>query len=256
MKKLTLSCALALSVLTFAGCYEVESRVVQRIDETWEVGDLTALDLESINGRIEIQGTDQETVRIRAEVRASRDSEDDVVRFSTDDGVLKVREKWSRHRVGVFPFSRGSAGSVRYEIEVPARFVLDLDTTNGRIETSGVRGDHSVTSVNGRIEIETPDARVTARTVNGRIEARFWEAFHGAKLKTVNGSVKVYVPADTRVSADVDQVNGSFNSRLPVVVNAGHTSEGVPLKVTTVNGSVTLDEISRPVASGNGQEDF
>ena len=125
---------------------------------------------------------------------------------------------------------------------------LDLDTTNGRIETFGVRGEQELGSVNGRIEVDTPDATVRARTVNGRIEARFRETFHSAELKTVNGSVKVFVPVDTKVAADVDQVNGSFNSRLPVVVNS-RDAEGAPLRVTTVNGSVTLDEIEPVRAS-------
>ena len=241
-RKLSELTILLLVVAAATGCYESESRVVQTVDESWEAGDLKALDLESVNGRVEVRSGEPGVVRVRAEVRSSRDIGGEIVRFDTGNGVLEVREKWPRTKVGMFPFNRGSGGSVRYEIEVPADFELELGTTNGRIETRGVRGDQSVTSVNGRIEIETPSAEVFARTVNGRIEARFSESFRGAKLKTVNGSVKIYVPAGTKVAADVDQVNGSFNSRLPVVVNA-RGAEGVPLKVTTVNGSVTLDEI-------------
>lgn len=223
------------------GCYESESHIIQTVDESWDARDLTGLDIESVNGRVEVRAGDGSQVVIRAEVRSSHESEQEVVRFASNEGILEVRERWPRSK-GMFPFHRGSGGSVRYEIEVPAALELDLATTNGRIETSGVRGKHRITSVNGRIEIDTPDAEVRARTVNGRIEARFRETFHGAELKTVNGSVKVYVPAGTKVAADVDQVNGSFNSRLPVVVNS-RGGDGVSLRVTTVNGSVTLDEV-------------
>lgn len=225
-----------------AGCYETRSRVTQTVDKTWDATELKSLDLETVNGRVEVVRGDTDRVRLKAEIRSSHETNQDVLRFKTSGDVLEVRESWSRARRGIFPFN-DSSQSVRYEIEVPASFSLDLNTTNGRIETAGIRGFQSIASVNGRIEIDTPDAEISARTVNGRIEARFHEAFHGAKLKTVNGSVKVYVPAGTRVAADIDQVNGSFNSRLPVVVNARGSSDGVPLRVTTVNGSVTLDEI-------------
>lgn len=229
------------------GCYESESHIVQTVEQAWPAEGLSALDLESVNGRVDVRATGGNEIIVRAEVRSSHEAQKDIVRFATEGGVLEVREKWPRSK-GFFPFGRGSGGSVRYEIEVPVELELDLETTNGRMESHGVRGRQSLTSVNGRIEIDTPDALVEAQTVNGRIEARFHEAFHGAELSTVNGSVKVYVPAGTEVAADVDQVNGSFNSRLPVVVNSGG-SDGMPLRVSTVNGSVTLDEV------GTGDDD-
>lgn len=242
MKTCTARVLVLLSLsLGLIGCYEVESRIIQTVDRSWDAGEIDTLDLETVNGRVEILASSSEEIVVRAEIRSSQRTEDDVVRFATEEGVLKVRERWSRTK-GFLPFKRGSGGSVRYEIEVPETLYLDVGTTNGRIETHGVRGEQSLSSVNGRIEIDTPDAEIKARTVNGRIEARFHRAFHRAELKTVNGSVKVFVPAGTKVAADVDQVNGSFNSRLPVVVNS-RGAEGAALRVTTVNGSVTLDEI-------------
>lgn len=232
---------LLLLSLGLTGCYEAESRVIQTVDRSWDAAEIDVLNLETVNGRVEVFASSSKKILVRAEIKSSRRTEENVVRFTTEEGVLKVRERWPRAK-GILPFKRGSGGSVRYEIEVPEKLILDIGTTNGRIETSGVRGDQSLSSVNGRIEIDTPDAEVEARTVNGRIEARFHQAFHRAELKTVNGSVKVFVPAGTKVAADVDQVNGSFNSRLPVVVNS-RGAEGAALRVTTVNGSVTLDEI-------------
>lgn len=238
---------LLLLSLALAGCYEIKSKVIQTVDRSWDAEELTALDLESVNGRVEVHATTSDQIVIRAEVRSSHETEKDVVRFATEEGVLEVRERWPRTK-GFLPFQRGSGGSVRYEIEVPEGLALDLGTTNGRIETRGVRGGQSLSSVNGRINVDTPDAEVDARTVNGRIEARFHEAFHRAELRTVNGSVKVYVPEGTSVAADVNQVNGSFNSRLPVIVNS-RGADGAPLRVTTVNGSVTLDQIERSEAA-------
>ncbi|MDX1583078.1 MAG: hypothetical protein R3338_05685, partial [Thermoanaerobaculia bacterium] len=118
MKNTLPTIAAAIALFLLPGCYEVETRVVETIDRTWEAEDLETLDLESVNGRIEISATDAETVRVHAEVRSSYDNQKDVVRFETSGDVLEIREKWKRRRGGIFPFSRGSGGSVRYEIEV------------------------------------------------------------------------------------------------------------------------------------------
>ena len=123
-----------------------------------------------------------------------------------------------------------------------------MTTANGRVEITGVRGDHKLRSVNGRIEVSTPDAKLDATTVNGRIIAKFTSEFRGARLRTVNGSVRVMVPPHSAISADVDTVNGSFNSNIPVNVSTDRTASSgagheYPLDVTTVNGSVTVSEI-------------
>lgn len=242
----TAAYCIALLLVFGAGCYQMESRVVARVDQSWDADDLQTLNLKTTNGRVEITRGRADVVRVVAEVRSSRSTEREIVRFSESGSTLTIREDWPRGGRGVFPFSRiirTSGGDVRYEIEVPERLTLEVSTTNGRIETTGIRGSQALASVNGRIEIDTPNGVVSARTVNGRVVARFTEAFQGATLKTVNGSVRVYVPAGTRLTADVNQVNGSFHSKLPVVVNAAADSGDSLLKVTTVNGSVTLDEL-------------
>jgi hypothetical protein len=240
------ACCIALLLVLGAGCYQMESRVVSRVDQSWDAADLQTLNLKTTNGRVEIRRGGADVVRVVAEVRSSRDTEREIVTFSESGSTLTIRENWPRGRGGVFPFNRiirTSGGDVRYEIEVPERLMLDVKTTNGRIETKGIRGAQVLASVNGRIEIDTPDGVVSAKTVNGRVVARFTESFPGANLKTVNGSVLVSVPAGTRLTADVNQVNGSFHSKLPVVVNAAADSADSLLKVSTVNGSVTLDEL-------------
>jgi hypothetical protein len=240
----TTACCIALLLVFGTGCYQMESRVVARIDQSWDAADLESLNLKTVNGRVESTRGEADVVRVVAEVRSPRNTEREIVKFSEGGSTLTVREDWPSRGRGVFPFSfRSPQGDVRYEIEVPERLELEVSTTNGRIETTGIRGAQVLASVNGRIEIDTPDASVSARTVNGRVVARFSETFHGATLKTVNGSVRVYVPSGTRLTADVNQVNGSFHSKLPVVVNASNGTGGSLLKVTTVNGSVTLDEL-------------
>jgi hypothetical protein len=138
----TTACCIALVLVFATGCYQMESRVVARIDQSWDAADLEALNLKSTNGRVEITRGSADAVRVVAEVRSSRKIDQEIVKFSENGSTLTIRESWPGGRRGGFPFRmiRSSAGDVRYEIEVPERLMLDVSTTNGRIETTGIRG--------------------------------------------------------------------------------------------------------------------
>ncbi|HUO85743.1 MAG TPA: DUF4097 family beta strand repeat-containing protein [Thermoanaerobaculia bacterium] len=248
MRRLLLSAGMVFTLLAgTVGCYEERLENERLVEQSWPAESVSEIRLKSVNGTIEVRTTEEPRVILRAEVRTDHDNPEPI-KFDVSGGTLDVREKWTERRI--FPFFRHGVGRVRYEILVPEQTDLDLTTTNGRITSQGVRGEHDFRSVNGRIEVSTPDAELAATTVNGRIEARFTEQFRGARLRTVNGSVRVWVPEGTEIAADVDQVNGSFNSSLPVIVNGRSSSDRAPLEVTTVNGSVTLEQIEGALASG------
>jgi len=242
---------LLLASLVVAGCYEVEPKISETVSETWPAAEIRTLELEGLNGTINVSSGPADQIRMDADIRANRPAKQ-LLEMSVADGVLRIHEKHQRRRGFPFSFMRTSSTRVDYEIVVPESLELDLQTTNGRILTQGVRGEQKLGSVNGRIEVSTPNAKVVAVTVNGRIIAEFTEEFRGARLKTVNGSVRVAVPPDSAISADVDMVNGSFKSELPVVVDGnrrvsrGNGGPEYPLDVTTVNGSVSLSEIQPP----------
>ena len=245
--KIPKSVLLLFTIFLVAGCYEEEMHSSKTVTESWSASEVQEIDLEGVNGSISILAGDDDEITLVAEIRARRDP-DDILKLVVEDGVLRVREEHRRSKGFPFSLVRNSSAKIDYEIRVPSATVLDIETTNGPIKTEGIRGVHHLSSVNGRIEVTTPDAEITASTVNGRIVAQFTDEFRGARLKTVNGSVRVSVPPDAAISADINQVNGSFNSNIPVVVNGskrvsrhGETRE-FPLDVTTVNGSVTLTE--------------
>lgn len=245
--KLVKSVTLLIALSFLVGCYEEEMRISKTVTESWPAAEIQELDLEGVNGTITIVASDDDEVTMTADIRARRDP-DGILKMSVEDGVLRIREQHRRSKGFPFSLGRSSSAKIDYEIHLPEATNLDIETTNGRIVAEGVRGEHNLSSVNGRIEVSTPNAEVTASTVNGRIMAEFTEEFRGARLRTVNGSVKVSVPPDAAIAADINQVNGSFNSNIPVVVGGSkrvsRQGEGreYPLDVTTVNGSVTLSE--------------
>ncbi len=253
MRKLSTAIVGAVLLLLLSGaCYEEHFDRHQTVQKAWPAAEVSAVSLKSVNGTIEIRAIEGDQLSLHAEIESSNENDRDPLRFDLSGGTLSIRENWEQRR-GIFPFFHAALGKVRYELNVPAGTELEITNTNGRLVSTGVRGEQSLRSVNGRIEVITPDSKVTATTVNGRITLDVTEQFRGARLRTVNGSVRITVPKGSSIAANVDQVNGSFNSSLPVIVNGGVGGDRIPLEVTTVNGSVTLGESAIEQADGESR---
>lgn len=234
---------LALAALATTACFHThESRTT--IEQSWPAAGVKALEVRGVNGRIEIEATAGTAVTMKAEVSVSGRDENinkgDVLDIDVVGDTISVVER-GRSRRGFFVFGRGGQ-RVDFHFGVPRNTSLDIETVNGRIVVDNVNGELELQSVNGRIEATTGNANLYAKTVNGRVIATFTEAFTGARVKTVNGSVEINVPEGTQIACDVHQVNGSFRSEIPVRMGETQNGERV-LEVSTVNGSVTLHQI-------------
>jgi hypothetical protein len=230
--------ALSLVVVAATGCVRPERTEVE-ISRTWPASGIEELKVGGTNGRIEIladPGATEITMRARARV-AGELTEDEILEMAVRGDTLVVEEIESAgKKFRLF----GPEKQIDFEFRVPGTIRLDANNVNGRIEVDGVDARMDLTTVNGGIEVTTPGGELVARTINGSVRADFLEAFRGAKLKTVNGSVKIRVPRNATVSPEVRSINGSFRSDIPVRINSG-VDEG-RLQVVTVNGSVTLSE--------------
>lgn len=230
-----------------AACYAPEARQTVFRQE-WPASQVQKVEVRGSNGRIEIEAAPVDRVMMEARVR-SRDGKSvnphEVLAVKLDGSTLTIRERGSRGTI----FSFGRKGrSIDLKLLVPSRVEIDAETVNGRVVVDGMAARMKLGSVNGRIEFSTPGAEVEASTVNGSIRGEFHQRFIGAKLSTVNGSIGVEVPSDASLDLDIHQVNGSFRTDLPVVVEStgGRGSHGslhggeYPLEINTVNGSVRL----------------
>lgn len=230
------------------GCYAPEARQTVFRQE-WPAAQVQRVEVQGTNGRIEVEAGPVDRVRLEARIRAHGGKAvkpNEILELRVDGSTLTIRERGSR-RTTIFPFGR-KGRQIDFNLVVPARMEIEAQTVNGRVVVDGVAAPMKLGSVNGRIELSTPGARVHASTVNGSIRAEFRQRFVGAKLNTVNGSIGVEVPPDASLDLDIHQVNGSFRTDLPVVVQSSgrrgshgslHGGE-YPLEINTVNGSVRL----------------
>lgn len=233
---------------------------------TW-TGDVPAggtLEIRNVNGLVRTErGGDR--VEIVATKRATRGSVDVVeIRVELDGDDVIVCALWPNH-------SAGSSGchtdgmrprrddwkvkdqvEVEFLVRVPRTVRFVGSTVNGDVEARGLGADARIATVNGSALVETAGT-AEASSVNGDVTARLGRLGDARALKftSVNGDVRVALPADAGFDLDASTVNGDIQSDFPVTVSGrlrrqqlrGRIGGGGPrLGLTTVNGGVRVSK--------------
>jgi len=200
---------------------------------------LQTLEVKTHNGRITFAGEDGSTqatgkVHLKGGARTKEEAQfalDAIEVFveSGSQGRQLLGWRWN-------PAKKQSwHGQVSFDISGPAGMNLDVETHNGRVEVSGVRGVVSMVSHNGRINVSSSQGALFAKTHNGRIEADYLgenltlithngainakldkcQQIHG-KMVTHNGSVRVVMGNDVSTVVDARTHNGRISCDLPL----------------------------------------
>lgn len=201
----------------------------------------------SPNGGILVTGTDRKDVLVRAIVHTWAASEEDARAMFKD---IVVREDSTIRAQG--PSSYGKTGwSVSYEIEAPRNTDLNLDTTNGGITITSVRGNMDFETTNGGIRLEGVAGNVRGRTTNGGVDVKLtgatWEG-DALDIRTTNGGVQMRVPEDYSARLETRTTNGGLDIAFPVTVQGRIGREisttlgkgGALLRAETTNGGVRV----------------
>jgi hypothetical protein len=184
--------------------------------ERFDVGaaSLDRLELLTRNGAVRVRAhpASDATVHVTAIKRAGGDDEEearaalrrlDVVR-RVDGGVLELKGDWEGTSVA------DSWSSIGFEISLPARLDLRLESHNGAITVEGTEGEIALLSHNGRLEVDAPARRVSARTHNGAISYR--GAAEDVTIETHNGRVEASL-SGAAVSGRIETHNGAVALR-------------------------------------------
>jgi hypothetical protein len=253
----TWAALLPLPLMALAGCELMVAGPRAKASEVWErsysLGPTPTFALRNTNGAVTIQAHDQPTITVRAErtVQAATEqgAQDLLEATAIQETVSADSLSLSTRRPAAF--SMGQQAQVRYEVRVPAGASLSIRTTNGALSVEGVRGAVHLETVNGRLSGVGLAEVTRAETVNGAIDVEIAGLpAEGSRFETVNGSVRITLPRDGRADLSVRTVNGGVTvqdfsdideqersrRRYRGTLNGG----GPPLRVETVNGSVTV----------------
>jgi DUF4097 and DUF4098 domain-containing protein YvlB len=267
---LVLALAVALAVSWQAGAAAQEWKIVDDedwCDEGWwdksehvcEVRELTIkADWETItvdggnNGGISVEGWSKNEIRLRAKVKAWDRDEEDAVETLNEIEIHTSRETIRAKGPRLKGSKRG--WSVSYELMVPRKSNLDLETVNGGIGIADVEGEIEAEAVNGGLKLSQLAGDVDVHTTNGGVSVELhgnkWKG-QGLEASTTNGGVKVWIPENYNADLETGTVNGSVDFDFPVTVQ-GRISKrikatigdgGPRIRIVTTNGGVKLKQM-------------
>jgi hypothetical protein len=199
------------------------------------------------NGGISVHGWDRNEIKVVARIEAQARSEADA-----GDLVERVRIETAAEIHATGPRTRDREGWwVSFDLYVPRRTDLELETNNGGIRVADVEGTLRFDAVNGGVQLSGLAGDVRGATENGGVRVALdGDRWHGAGLdvRTQNGGVTLEVPRAYNADLETGTVNGRFDIDFPITVSgrldrtisARLGSGGPPVRVRTQNGGVRV----------------
>jgi hypothetical protein len=206
---------------------------------------ITTIDIDNDGGRVEIVGTDTDTIELDADIsRGLRETE---YRWEVVGDTLEV--------TGTCPMLGSQWCWVKYRIVVPRDVDIVVNSDNDRVAVSDIDGSVQISADNGRAEltrvsgsavVDTDNGRITgvgltsasvrASADNGRIELTFTEPPSLVDATADNGAIDLAVPP---VDGGYDVTTQSDNGSQSVDVLDNPSSPRV-INAETDNGSITI----------------
>jgi DUF4097 and DUF4098 domain-containing protein YvlB len=138
---------------------------------------------------------------------------------------------------------------VSYEVFVPRRADLSVETHNGGISIADVNGRIDFSAVNGGVVLKRVGGAVKGSTTNGGLVIELagdrWDG-ETLDVSTTNGGINMSVPENYSAHLETGTVNGSVNFDFPVNLQGRLTKQialnlgsgGATIKAMTTNGGV------------------
>lgn len=255
----------------FAAVVVLSGTAEAQTSETFEWSGLLpaggTLEVRGVNGDIEAAPSASPRAEVRA-VKTGKKSDPRAVQIEVVQdaiGVLVCAVYPSRGadrpnrcaRNGYVANVRDNDVDVDFIVKVPAGAGLVARTVNGKVSATALSGDIEASTVNGGIDLSTAGV-ASANTVNGSIDARIGRSqWTGTReYRTVNGAIKIELPADARAAVKGRTVNGDLDSDFPLTIQTGRLwgprsfegtiggGGGGRLEIETVNGAIRLRRAS------------
>jgi DUF4097 and DUF4098 domain-containing protein YvlB len=206
------------------------------------------------NGGVSVKGWDQNQVLVRARVQTGAPTAAEAEALSKE-----IRIETSGAKI----FASGPENrqnyhwDVSYEVFVPRRADLSIETHNGGIAISEVNGRIDFSATNGGVVLRKVGGAVRGSTTNGGLMIELtgdrWDG-ETLDVSTTNGGVVMSIPENYSAHLETGTVNGGISVDFPGAVQDRRSKElavnlgagGATVKARTTNGGVRIQR-----ASGN-----
>ena len=246
-------CALLILAL---GAHASDHRgaLTEEFHQTYALNADGRVELDNINGAVHISSWDRNEVKVDAVKYADTKERLDEAKIEIESAkdLLSIRTKYPEHDHNWNWGSHNNPAGVEYTLTVPRTARLDeIKLINGSLDVTGVSGEVRASCINGRLEAHDLAGRAKLETINGRLEARFTElAGKSVDLSSVNGSVELTIPSDSKAELEANTVSGGIENDFGLHVNRHQFvgrdlrgelgSGGTRIKLENVNGRIEI----------------
>ena len=245
----------ALLVFAFAAhASDHRGALSEEFHQTYALTPDGRIELDNINGPVHISSWDQNQVKVDAVKYADTKQrlEEAKIEIDARNDSISIRTKYPDHNQSWNWGSHNNPASVEYTLTVPRTARLDeIKLINGSLDVTGMSGEVNASCINGRLEAHDLSGRARLSTINGRLDARFGQlASNSVELNSVNGSVELTIPSDSKAELEADTVSGGINNDFGLHVNhhnfVGHDlrgelgSGGAHISLKNVNGRIEI----------------
>jgi len=226
--------------------------VKEEFHQTYPLAANGRIELDNINGAVHISVWDQNQVKVDAVKRAhdERRLKDEEIRVESRPESISIETHYRDHD-GDWGYPHVNPGSVEYTLTVPRTARLDeIKLINGKLDVTGVNGEVRASCINGRLVARDLGGRAKLATINGTLNAEFLRLANPIDLSSVNGSVHLTLPSDTKANVEASTVHGGIDNDFGLRTNdhrfVGHDMRGelggggVEVHLSNVNGSIEV----------------
>ena len=204
------------------------------------------------NGGVAVKGWDQGQVLVRARVQTGAPTAEEARGLAQQ---IRIETSGSKIFASGPDRRKDYHWDVSYEVFVPRRADISVETHNGGISIVEVNGRIDFTAVNGGVVLKKVGGAVRGSTTNGGLVIELsgdrWDG-ESLDVSTTNGGVVMSVPENYSANLQTGTVNGSVNVDFPVTVQGKISKQiavnlgsgGPTVKAMTTNGGVKIKKIT------------
>lgn len=211
IQSIDLDQTLDLSQFNIKGDYNTQKET--RIDD-----EIKHIEIDIVNGDIEIDRSDDNTIVISQSIWAKKADLNDFLDIEVKDDLLTISINDNYKNIQASSDIRLSLGSYLYDS-------LDINQVNGKIDISDVDFNNlDLNNVNGKVLLINIKGSINVNNVNGKIDVK--NIFGPLDIENVNGPIYLYNISGEY--ADVSTVNGNIrvdglsSDKLKAKSNAGN----------------------------------
>jgi hypothetical protein len=204
------------------------------------------------NGGVSVKGWDQSQVLVRARVQTGAPTEAEAAELARQ---IRIETSGAKIFASGPESRRDYHWDVSYEVFVPRRADVSIETRNGGIAIAEVNGRIDFTALNGGVVLKRVGGTVRGSTTNGGLVIELagdrWDG-DSLDVSTTNGGVIMSIPENYSAHLQTGTVNGNISVDFPVTVQGQITkalalnlgSGGPMVKAMTTNGGVRVKRVT------------